>query len=425
MKRVVVTGMGAVTPLGNSTEEYLDNLLDSVVGIDKITKFDAEPTGITVAGEVKDLDLLARLDKKAAKRNDAFVNYALYTAKEAMEMAGLEKDSVAPEDLGVIYGSGIGGLTTIQDQVIKMMNKGPKRVSPLFVPNSIINMTAGDISIEFNAQNTSQAIVTACASATNAIGNAYEYIKKGGAKVIITGGSEASVNEIGIAGFASLTALSTATDRLKASMPFDKDRGGFVMGEGSATLILEDYDYAVSRGANILAEIVGYGTTSDAYHMTSPNPTGQGAKRAMAQAVTEAGIDLTEVDYINAHGTSTKINDSGEAKAIAELFADNNHVKVSSTKGMTGHLLGAAGAIEAVAVIGAMNRSQMPQNVGVYNQDPECPIELVNADNCHQEVKYALSNSFGFGGHNAVVAFKKVWLTNGWKDDFGVIRSIR
>lgn len=406
MSRVVVTGLGAVTPIGNDVDSFLENLFASKVGIAPITKFDSEPTGITVAGEVKDFDPLKRVDKKFAKRNDLFCTYALYSATEAMENAGLIDGGVDPEELGVIYGSGIGGLTTIEQQVIKMHDKSPKRVSPLFVPDSIINMAAGNISIAFNAKNTSQAIVTACSSGTNAIGNAFEYIKQGKAQVMIAGGTEASVNEIGIAGFAALTALSKETDPKKASIPFDKDRNGFVMGEGSATLILEDYDHAKARGAKILAEVVGYGTTSDAYHMTAPDPEGKGAKRAMQQAVKEAGIDETQVDYINAHGTSTHANDSAEAKGINEVFANNDHVKVSSTKGMTGHALGAAGAIEAVATIGAILHNQMPVNVGVVNQDEECDVELVDDSNKNAEVNYAISNSFGFGGHNAVIAFK-------------------
>lgn len=406
MSRVVVTGMGAVTPIGNDVESFLENLFASKVGIAPITKFDSEPTGITVAGEVKDFDPLKRVDKKFAKRNDLFCTYALYSATEAMENAGLLDGGVDPEELGVIYGSGIGGLTTIEQQVIKMHDKSPKRVSPLFVPDSIINMAAGNISIAFNAKNTSQAIVTACSSGTNAIGNAFEYIKQGKAQVMIAGGTEASVNEIGIAGFAALTALSKETDPKKASIPFDKDRNGFVMGEGSGTLILEDYDHAKARGANILAEVVGYGTTSDAYHMTAPDPEGKGAKRAMQQAVKEAGINETQIDYINAHGTSTHANDSAEAKAINEVFVNNDHVKVSSTKGMTGHALGAAGAIEAVATIGAIQHNQMPVNVGMINQDDECNVRLVNEHNNKADVNYAISNSFGFGGHNAVIAFK-------------------
>ncbi|WP_268912673.1 beta-ketoacyl-ACP synthase II [Lentilactobacillus sp. SPB1-3] len=408
MNRVVVTGIGTVNPLGNDVESFLNNMFDSKVGITEITKFDASGTGITVAGEVKDFDPTVRLDKKSSRRNDAFSNYAVYSAKEAMEMAGLNEDNLDPYQLGVIYGSGIGGLTTIEEQVIKMHDKGPKRVSPLFVPNSIANMAAGNIAIEFNALNTSQAVVTACSSGTNSIGNAFEFIKSSKADVMIAGGSEASVNEIGIAGFAALTALSKNEDPLRASIPFDKDRDGFVLGEGAGTLILESYDHAKNRGANILCEIVGYGTTSDAYHMTAPDPEGRGAIRAMQQALDEGNIDASEVDYINAHGTSTKANDSAESKAIMSVFDDNDHVKVSSTKSMTGHLLGAAGAIEAVAVVGAIQRNQMPVNVGLRHQDEECPVDLVTEDNKNGVVNVAISNSFGFGGHNAVLAFKGV-----------------
>ena len=407
MKRVVITGMGAVTPLGNSAAEFIDGILKSQVGIAPITKFDATATGITVAGEVKDFDATKRIDKKSAKRNDLFTQYAMYSAAEAFENAGLSDGGVDPEELGVIYGSGIGGLTTIEEQVIKMHEKGPKRVSPLFVPNAIVNMAAGDVAIMINAQNTSQGIVTACSSATNAIGNAFEYLQLGKAQVIVTGGSEASVNQIGIAGFASLTALSKSEDPQQASIPFDRDRNGFVMGEGAATLVLETLDHAQQRHAPILAEVVGYGTTSDAYHMTAPDPEGKGAMRAMQQALNQAHITPDQVDYINAHGTSTAANDSAEAQAIERLFGQNSHVKVSSTKGMTGHLLGAAGAIEAVATIGAMQQSQMPVNVGVQHQDEVCPVTLVNDENKQAPVEYALSNSFGFGGHNAVIALKR------------------
>lgn len=406
-QRVVVTGMGAVTPVGNSSETFIANILAGQVGLAPITKFDAQATGITVAGEVKNFDATHWLSAKQAKRLDDFSIYGLYSAYEAMTQAGLMTQPVAPERLGVIYGSGIGGLTTIEQQVIKMHDKSPKRVSPLFVPNAIINMVAGNLSLAFNAQNTSQAVVTACASATNAIGDAFEYLKQGKADVMLTGGAEASINQIGIAGFAALTALSKATDPQQASLPFDAHRQGFVMGEGAATLVLETLTHAQARGANILAEIVGYGTTSDAYHMTAPNPNGEGAQRAMAQAVAEAGLQPTEIDYINAHGTATAANDSAEAQAIHNLFGANQHLLVSSTKGMTGHLLGAAGAIEAVATIGALQQGKLPVNVGVTTPDPDCPVRLVTEDNALQPARYALSNSFGFGGHNAVLAFKR------------------
>ena len=359
MKRVVITGMGAVTPLGNTTREFLDGVHKGKVGIGPITKFDAD-TGVTVAGEVRDFDPTVWMSAKTAKRMDLFSQYALYSAMEAMTMAGLMDGGVDPLELGVIYGSGIGGLGTIERQVIKMHDKGPKRVSPLFVSNSIINMAAGNLSIQFNAQNVSQAVVTACASATNAIGNAFDAIRLGRAQVMITGGAEASVNEIGIAGFAALTALSRSTDPERASMPFDANRNGFVMGEGAATLVLEELEHAQARGAQIYGEVVGYGSTADAYHVTAPDPSGAGAIRAMAQAVDEAGIAPADVGYINAHGTATMANDQAESRAIKSLFGDAD-VLVSSTKGMTGHLLGAAGAIEATRRLALKSRSLHPR----------------------------------------------------------------
>lgn len=406
-KRVVITGMGALTSVGNDAKETIDGFLNSKPGIAPITKFDSSETGITVAAELKDFDPTKRLEKKDFRKLDDYATYALYSSVEAMQQAGLEKGSYKPEDLGVIYATGIGGLTTIQEQVIKMHDKGPKRVSPLFVPKAIANMAAGNVSMYFDAKNTSQTIVTACASGTNAIGNAFRAIKNGEAKIIIAGGSEASVNEIGISGFAALTALSNSTDPNRASMPFDKDRNGFVMGEGAGTVVLEDYDYAIARGANILAEVVGYGTTSDAYHLTSPDPEGTGAIAAMQQAIDEGSIDANELDYVNAHGTATHANDEAESRAINKLFKDNDHLKVSSTKGMTGHALGAAGAIEAIALIGALQNDQMPVNVGLENLDPEVEVEIVNDQNNKGKVNTAISNSFGFGGHNAVIAFRK------------------
>lgn len=408
MRRVVITGMGAVAPNGNGIQEFISNSFAGKVGIKVIKKFDAKPTGITVAGEIDNFDPNDVIGKKAARRMDLYSQYALQSAIEAMEMAEINETNTKPVDMGVIYGSGIGGLTTIQEQIIKMHDKGPKRVSPMFVPMSIANMAAGNISIHFNAQNICTSIVTACATGTNAIGEAFRQVKEGRAKVMIAGGSEASVNEIGIAGFAALTALSQATDPLKASLPFDKARQGFVLGEGGATLVLEDLEHAQKRGANILGEIVGYGATSDAYHITSPDPTGAGAARAMELAIKEAGVSPSEISYINAHGTATHANDEGESKAINQVFGSDSHVRVSSTKGMTGHLLGAAGAIEAVLTVVALQNGQLPLNIGCFNQDPKCSVNLVTAENSDaSNARYAISNSFGFGGHNAVLAFKK------------------
>ncbi|MGZ7883964.1 beta-ketoacyl-ACP synthase II [Limosilactobacillus ingluviei] len=406
MTRVVITGLGAIAPNGNGYETFVANTLAGKIGIKPITKFDAHATGISVAGEIDDFDPQAVVGKKAAKRMDLYSQYAVQTAEQAMTMAQITPANTRPEELGVIYGSGIGGLTTIQDQIIKMHEKGPKRVSPMFVPMAIANMAAGNLSIRFQAQNISTSIVTACASATNSIGEAFRHIKAGHAQVMITGGAEASVNEIGIAGFAALTALSPTSDPTQASRPFDQARNGFVLGEGAGTLVLEALDHAQARGAQILGEVVGYGTTSDAYHITSPDPAGTQAARAMTLAMQEAGLTPEDIDYINAHGTATAANDAGEAQAIRQVFGDHD-VLVSSTKGMTGHLLGAAGAVEAVITAAALQKGILPPNVGCQHQDPACPVTLVTKHNQHHPSRYALSNSFGFGGHNAVIAFKR------------------
>lgn len=407
MTRVVITGMGALTPIGNSVAEFEAGLADGKVGFNLISHFDAEETGIALAGELSDFDPLQRLGKKDLRRMDDFSQYAMYATSEAIEQAGIDETNTDPEDMGVIYGSGIGGLTTIQEQVIKMVEKGPQRVSPMFVPTAISNMASGNMAIRYNAKNICTTIVTACASGTNAIGEAFRQIKEGRAQVMLTGGSEASINEIGIAGFAALSTLSTATDPKKASLPFDKDRLGFVMGEGAGTLILESLEHAQARDAEILGEVVGYGATADAYHMTSPDPEGTQAARAMQLAINEAGVESAAVGYINAHGTATMGNDSAESNAINKVFGSDSDVLVSSTKSMTGHLLGAAGAIEAVATMSALRSGQLPENVGLMNQDPACNVNLVNAQNKATQVDYAISNSFGFGGHNAVLAFRK------------------
>ncbi|RVU70328.1 MULTISPECIES: beta-ketoacyl-ACP synthase II [Lactobacillus] len=407
MHRVVITGMGAIAPNGNGLKNFVENTLNGKIGIKPISKFDASQTGITVAGEVDDFDPRDYVGKKEARRMDLYSQYAVQTAAEAVEMAGLNEENTKPEDLGVIYGSGIGGLTTIQDQVIRMHDKGPRRVSPFFIPMAIANMAAGNISIRFHAKNISTSIVTACATGTNSIGEAYRQIKEGRAEAMIAGGSEATINETAISGFAALTALSQSTDPEHASLPFDQDRNGFVLGEGAGAMVLESLEHAQARGAKILGEVVGYGATSDAYHITSPDPEGEGAARAMSLAIEEAGIKPEQVDYVNAHGTATHANDSGEAKAINQVFGKDSDVLVSSTKGMTGHLLGAAGAIEAVITVASLNVGKLPMNVGCFNQDPECEVKLVNQDNQTKAAKYAISNSFGFGGHNAVLAFKK------------------
>ncbi|MCT0956523.1 beta-ketoacyl-[acyl-carrier-protein] synthase II [Weissella cibaria] len=411
MTRVVVTGLGAVTPVGNTANDFLDGIFNSQVGIAPITKFDATETGVTVAGEVKNFDPAARVGKRESRKMDLFSQYAVHATGEALENAGLADGVDNPDRFGVIMGNGIGGLTTIEEQVIKMHDKGPQRVSPMFVPNAIPNMVSGNVSMRYGAKGINYTLSTACASATNAIGEAFWRIQSGKYDVMVTGGSEATVNEMGISGFAALTALSTEPNPLEASKPFDVNRHGFVMGEGSGILVLESLEHAQARGAEIIAEVVGYGANSDAYHLTSPTPDGSGPAGSVKLALQDASIQASDIDYVNAHGTATGANDAAESKAM-ELVFGKNGVLVSSTKGMTGHLLGAAGAIEAIAAIGALVREQLPVNVGVTEQDPETAgVTLVNDDNKFVAPNYVLSANYGFGGHNAAVIFKK-WSEN-------------
>lgn len=410
MPRVVVTGMGALTPIGNDVASFRKGLLQQQVGFEPITYFDSTPTGVTLAGQLDDFDPLQHLTKKDTRRMDPYTQYAVYAADEAMAQAQITTSNTDSERFGVILGSGIGGLTTIQNQVIKMHDKGADRVSPLFVPTAISNMAAGNLAMRYQAHGICTTIVTACASGTNAIGEAFRQVKDGHCDVMITGGAEAAINEIGIAGFAALSTLSTATDPTRASLPFDKQRSGFVMGEGAGVLILEALEHALARKAPILGEVIGYGATADAYHITSPDPSGQQAARAMKLAITEAQIDVSQIDYINAHGTATIGNDTAESQAIQQLFGSQMPL-VSSTKSMTGHLLGAAGAVEAIATLIALADQCLPVNVGLTQPDLACDLPLVNEDNRQYAAQYALSNSFGFGGHNAVLAFKR------WDDE--------
>lgn len=410
MPRVVVTGMGALTPIGNDVASFRKGLLQQKVGFEPITYFDSTPTGVTLAGQLDDFDPLQHLTKKDTRRMDPYTQYAVYAADEAMDQAQITTSNTDSERFGVILGSGIGGLTTIQNQVIKMHDKGADRVSPLFVPTAISNMAAGNLAMRYQAHGICTTIVTACASGTNAIGEAFRQVKDGHCDVMITGGAEAAINEIGIAGFAALSTLSTATDPTRASLPFDKQRSGFVMGEGAGVLILEALEHAQARKAPILGEVIGYGATADAYHITSPDPSGQQAARAMKLAINEAQIDVSQIDYINAHGTATIGNDTAESQAIQQLFGSQMPL-VSSTKSMTGHLLGAAGAVEAIATLIALADQCLPVNVGLTQPDLACDLPLVNEDNRQYAAQYALSNSFGFGGHNAVLAFKR------WDDE--------
>lgn len=408
MNRVVVTGYGVVSPIGNTPEEFLTSLKNGKNGIGPITKFDASNTGISVAGEVKDFPLEKYFKKKDTKRMDMFSIFGIHAALDAMEMAQLEVDKLDADRFGVMVGSGIGGLPTIQEQVTRMNEKGPQRVSPMFVPMSIVNMVAGNIALRVGAKGICTTTVTACASGTHSIGEAFRNIKHGYSDVMIAGGSEATICEIGIAGFAALTALTTETDPNKASTPFDKNRSGFVMGEGAGVFILESLEHAQARGANILGEVVGYGANCDAYHMTAPNPDGSGAGKAMKLAMNEAGIEPNQVGYINAHGTSTPANDSAEATSIQYGLGDAyKEAYVSSTKSMTGHLLGAAGGVEAIATLLALEHQFVPPTINVTEKDPEIDINVVMNHSVDANLTYAMSNSLGFGGHNAVILMKR------------------
>ncbi|MFK4567974.1 beta-ketoacyl-ACP synthase II [Enterococcus sp. UD-01] len=408
MKRVVITGMGAITPLGNTVKEYWQNLVNGTIGIGKITKFDSESTGVHLAGEVKDFDPSGVLERKEQKRMDLFSQYGIAAATQAWQMSGLENETIDPKRFGVIVGSGIGGMTTLQDQVRVMDKKGANRVTPFFVPMVIANMASGNISIKLGAKGPSQTIVTACASATNAIGEAFRTIKYGLADIMITGGTEATICEIGIAGFAALNALNTTEDPTRASIPFDKERHGFVMGEGAGMLLLEELEHAQKRGATILGEIVGYGSNCDASHMTAPLENGSGAADAIELALAEGAVDPAKVGYINAHGTSTPANDSAETKAIKRVFGTRaNTIPISSTKSMTGHLLGAAGGIEAIACVQTLKEGIAHPTTGYQVADPNCDLDYITEGSREVQAEYVISNSFGFGGHNGVICMKK------------------
>ncbi|MBK4832101.1 3-oxoacyl-ACP synthase [Enterococcus faecium] len=405
---MVITGYGVTSPIGNDADSFLNSLKEGTNGIVPITKFDASETGITLAGEVKDFPYDKYFIKKDSKRMDMFSIYGIYAALEAMEISGLDKEKMNQDRFGVIIGSGIGGLPTIENQVIRLHEKGAKRVSPMFVPMAIANMAAGNIALRVGAKGICTAIVTACASGTNSIGEAFRNIKHGYSDVILAGGTEATICEMGIAGFAALTALSESTDPNRGSIPFDENRNGFVMGEGAGVLVLESLEHAQARGAKIYGEIVGYGANCDAYHMTAPTPDGSGASKAMKLAMEEAGIQPEQVGYINAHGTSTPANDQAEAKAIQLALGENfRDTYVSSTKSMTGHLLGAAGGIEALATLMALEHQFIPPTINVEKQDPEIDLTVVKNESKPASFTYAMSNSLGFGGHNAVLCMKR------------------
>ncbi|MCR1934913.1 beta-ketoacyl-ACP synthase II [Clostridium tepidum] len=407
-KKVVITGMGVITPIGKNVNDFWKNIKEEKVGIDNIKSFDTNNFKVKLAAEVKDFNPEDYMDKKEARRLDRFCQFAIAAAQQAIDNSKLDLDKINRERFGVIVGSGIGGLSTIEKEEKKLLEKGPNRVSPLFIPTIISNMAAGNIAIKFGAKAICSTIVTACATGTNCVGEAFRVIKNGEADIILAGGTEASITPIAIAGFTTLTALSKSTDPNRASIPFDKDRDGFVMGEGSGILVLESLEHALDRGAKIYGEVVGYGCTCDAYHMTSPEPGGEGAARAMELAIKEAGINKEEVSYINAHGTSTPYNDKFETEAIKKVFKDySNNIPVSSTKSMIGHLLGAAGAVEAIVCAKSLEEGYIPATAGYKVKDEECDLDYVTSGGRNRVINYAMSNSLGFGGHNAVILLKK------------------
>ncbi|MGK9265323.1 beta-ketoacyl-ACP synthase II [Bacillus inaquosorum] len=407
-KRVVVTGLGALSPLGNDVDTSWNNAINGVSGIGPITRVDAEEYPAKVAAELKDFNVEDYMDKKEARKMDRFTQYAVVAAKMAVEDADLSiTDEIAPR-VGVWVGSGIGGLETLESQFEIFLTKGPRRVSPFFVPMMIPDMATGQISIALGAKGVNSCTVTACATGTNSIGDAFKVIQRGDADVMVTGGTEAPLTRMSFAGFSANKALSTNPDPKTASRPFDKNRDGFVMGEGAGIIVLEELEHALARGAKIYGEIVGYGSTGDAYHITAPAQDGEGGARAMQEAIRDAGIAPEEIDYINAHGTSTYYNDKYETMAIKTVFGEHAHkLAVSSTKSMTGHLLGAAGGIEAIFSVLAIKEGVIPPTINIQTPDEECDLDYVPDEARRQDLNYVLSNSLGFGGHNATLIFKK------------------
>lgn len=408
MRRVVVTGMGAITPIGNSVDEFWQGIKAGKVGIDEITKFDTTDYSVKLAAEVKDFVAKERMEFKAAKRMSPFSQYAVCAAKEALEQSGLDLTKEDPYKVGVSVGSGIGGMKDMEEENKKLLERGPGRIKPLLVPMMITNMAAGNVAIAFGAKGKCINVVTACATGTHSIGEAYRSIQCGEADVMIAGGTESSITPLGVAGFTSLTALTKTTDKTQASIPFDKKRSGFVMGEGAGIVVLEELEHALERGTNILAEVVGYGATCDAYHITSPAEDGSGAAKAMELAIKEAGAKPEDVDYINAHGTSTHHNDLFETRAIKLALKEAaKNVKVNSTKSMIGHLLGAAGGVEFITCVKSINEGYIHQTVGLTEPDEELDLDYVMGQGVETNVDLALSNSLGFGGHNATLAVRK------------------
>ena len=407
-RRVVVTGLGAITPVGNDVETFWNSLKNGVVGIGPITTFDTAEYKAKLAAEVKDFDPKKYMDNKTARRMERFSQFAVAAAKEALEDAGIDMEKEDPFRVGVSVGSGIGGLDAIERETRKLIEKGPSRINPLLVPLMISNMAAGNIGIQFGLKGKNINVVTACATGTHSIGEAFRSIQYGEADVMVAGGAEASITPIGIAGFAALTALNTTEDPKRASIPFDKERNGFVMGEGAGIVVLESLEHAKARGAKIYAEVGGYGATCDAYHITSPAEDGSGAAKAMEVAIADAGMKPEDVDYVNAHGTSTHHNDLFETKAIKLALGEQAYeVKVNSTKSMVGHLLGAAGGVEFIACVKSIEDGYVHVTAGLEVDDEECDLDYTKGQGVSMDVNCAISNSLGFGGHNATLLVKK------------------
>lgn len=405
-RRVVITGMGAVTPIGNNVEDFWANIKKGTVGIGPITKFDTSDYKAHLAAEVKDFDPSQYMDKKSARRMEDFSQYAVVAAKEAMEDAGLDMEKEDSFRVGCAVGCGIGSLQCVQRNYVRIQTKGPNRVEPLMIPMLISNIAAGNISIQLGLQGKNINVVTACATGNHNIGEAFRSIQYGEAEVMFAGGTEGAITESGVAGFTGLNALSTSEDPMRASIPFDAERGGFVMGEGAGILVMEELEHAKARGAKIYAEIVGYGATSDAHHVTAPLEDGSGAAKAMEFAMKDAGVTPEEIDYVNAHGTGTHLNDLTETAALKLAMGEAAyHCKVNSTKSMVGHLLGAAGGVEAIACVKAIQENYVHKNAGLVNRDPECDLDCVT-EAVETPVNVAMSNSLGFGGHNATLIFK-------------------
>ena len=407
-RRVVITGLGAITPIGNNVDEFWEGIKNGKCGIDLITHFDTTDFKVKLAAEVKGYNAEEHFDKRSAKRMDLFSQYAIVAARAAWKDSELNKDTEDMERIGVIVGTGIGGLETMEREISSLVQKGPDRVSPMFIPMTIGNMASGNIAIDLGIKGESISMVTACASGTHCVGESFRMIKHGYQDVVLAGGTEAAVTQIGVAGFTNIKALSQATDKNRASIPFDKERSGFVLGEGAGIVVLEELEHAKRRGAKIYAEVVGYGATSDAYNITSPAPGGEGGARAMKLAMQEADVKPEEITYINAHGTSTHLNDSFETSAIKTALGEaSKKVMVSSTKSNTGHLLGAAGGIETVVCAKSVKDGFVPATINYKVPDEECDLDIVPNQGRNIDVKFAMSNSLGFGGHNASILIKK------------------